>query len=327
MIRRGHAVEVRLYAEDPGNGFLPVTGRVLEWSAPRGAHLRLDAGVAAGSEVGIHYDPLLAKLIAWGSDREQSRRRMVQALTDLGLLGLATNREFLLAVLRHPRYRAGEITTHFIAEALPDWKPSADPHALRRRAIVATVFHAARRNGARAALPTLLAGWRSHRWRRAEQVWQVGDEALRVDYLATADGWRAAIGEEDHRVTVLNDADALTVEIDGWCARYAIRVDGDATWVRDADGATCLVAAPRFPSVDDEDEAGVCEAPMPGKVVQVLVEAGQAVAKGASLVILEAMKMEQTLAAPAAGVVLAVHVAAGDQVDAGATLVELEAGE
>ncbi len=323
----GHAVECRLYAEDAAHDFLPATGTVVEWDVPDLPHVRVDAGVAAGSPVGIHYDPLLAKVITWGPTRAEANLRMIGALRRLGVQGLTTNRDFLLAVLRHPRYAEGALSTHFVPTHLADWRPSVDGAAVADRAVAAALFDAAGRADGRALMPALRAGFRNNPWRRAEAIYAVDGEAVRVDYAARRDGgWDAAVGEDDRVVRVVaRDGAALTLDLAGRQRTFHVVVRGDHRFVRDLDGSSVLVVQPRFPDADAAEAEGGCTAPMPGRVVQVLVEAGQRVARGAALVVLEAMKMEHTLTAPEDGVVATVRCAEGDVVDAGAVLVELEA--
>ena len=125
--RNGHAVECRLYAEDAARGFLPAAGRVLLWHAPHGPGVRVDSGVEAQTDVPIYYDPMIAKLSTWGTDREQARRRMAQALRETAVLGLTTNLAFLIELMEHPAFAAGETHTGFLAEHFPDWRPAAPP--------------------------------------------------------------------------------------------------------------------------------------------------------------------------------------------------------
>ncbi|MCB9525550.1 MAG: ATP-grasp domain-containing protein [Myxococcales bacterium] len=327
IARKGHAMECRLYAEDPGGGFLPATGRLLEWAPPEGPGVRVDAGVVEGSEVGIHYDPLLAKLITHGPDRDTALWRMLGALRRLGCQGVTTNRDFLVAVLRHPAFRAGTYTTHFIPDHLGGWAPQVRPAILGRRAVAATLFEVLAGQG-RGPVPGLRPGWRNNPFGPEQREWLVGEQRLRIPYRATdgAGGFEVILDGRALAARAHREGDrGLALELSGVTRRFVVVVDGNRRLVRDADGQSVLVAAPRFPEAEAIDDMGGCVAPMPGKVVRVLVAPEQTVAKGQALVILEAMKMEQMLQAPHAGTVTDVRCEEGAQVDAGAVLVVVEA--
>ena len=312
---RGHAIECRLYAEDPAADFRPATGRILEWSPPAG--LRLDAGVTRGSEVGIDYDPLLAKLVVHAETRDEARLLAVAGLRRLGVQGVTTNRAFLADVLRHPVFAAGEATTHFVAEQLPGWQPAPlDPELV----LAAAVFDAEARRAASPLLPALRSGWRNNPFRPSRVAFLDGETRHEVEYETGRDGYSFA-GRAVRVVRV--EGDALTLDIDGRRRTFHVVADGDRRWVRVGLAQASLVVEARFPEAEADDAGGGCVAPMPGRVVQVLVSVGDEVVAGAPLVVLEAMKMEQTMTAAEGGAVVAVRCAVGDVVDAGAVLVEV----
>jgi acetyl-CoA carboxylase biotin carboxylase subunit len=329
----GHAIEARLYAEDPEAGFLPATGRVVLWVEPRLPGVRIDSGVAAGSEVGIHYDPLLAKIVAHGESRSDARRRLVQALRGLGVGGVTTNRDFLVAVLEHPAFEAAEIDTHFLDRHLPPASRGRprDTAAERTHAIVAAIHAHQGRRGTGPLPPSIPSGWRNNRWRPQEVGYQLGRGAdaptLEVRYVAGAPGrFQVEVGGDSSEVALLDAAgDTLTLEIDGVRRRYAVAVEGERSFVHDPAGSTELAEVPRFPSPRTQELAGGCLAPMPGVVRQVKVSPGDRVEEGAVLLVLEAMKMEHQLVAHAAGIVKEVRVEEGQMVDPDAVLVVVEA--
>jgi acetyl-CoA carboxylase biotin carboxylase subunit len=315
---RGHAIEVRLYAEDADAGYLPTTGTVRDWYLPDLAGLRVDAGVETGSEVGIHYDPMLAKIIAHAATRRDAIAVLRSALAGASMAGLTTNRDHLHRVLGHPAFGAGELDTHFLdhhGAALRPVPPS--PARIRAAAIAATVVaHHARRGG---PLPHVEPGWRNVPFADQTVTYSLGERTIEVGYrnlgagqlAVTVDGEASVV----RGVAVRELSPAIRevgFEDDGHRVRRRVVSDGPR-WTVDG---LVLVEAPRFPDAAVATVAGGLIAPMPGKVVQVLVEAGQAVVAGATLLVLEAMKMEHTVRAPEDGVVSALHVAAGDQVDA-----------
>ena len=325
LSQHGAAVEARIYAEDPASGFLPATGRLVDWHIPPMPGLRVDAGVETGSEIGIHYDPMLAKVIAHGRDRLEATQRLVRALQTASMLGVKTNRAFLVELLSHPEYIAGHIDTHFIDR---HWGPlpSELPHAerLRHAAIVATVAGLVDRRGERRVLPSLAGGWRNNPSQRQVVGYSAGDSSVEVAYEERGGRLLARVGDVDADVAVVDRAGiALTLEVDGVRRAFRVARDGAHVWVQGMDGVTHLSELPRFPEGADHAAEGGCHAPMPGKVLRVHVAEGDTVTAGQTVVTLEAMKMEHAVTAPVAAVVARVLVQVGDQVEADAPLVEL----
>jgi acetyl-CoA carboxylase biotin carboxylase subunit len=327
----GHAIEARLYAEAPERDFLPATGRLALWAPPAVPGVRWDSGVEQGSEVSVHYDPLLAKVIAHGPSRAVATDRLRAALRGLAVGGVATNRDFLLAVLAHPQFAAGAIDTHFIDRHLPAPARAAvrDPAVDRIHAIAAAIDgHQRRRAAGDSPLPpSIPSGWRNNRWRPQDAVFLCGGERIEVQYVAEADGsFTVACGERGGRVLCLDwHPTAMALEIDGVRRRFAVAVDGDTTYLHGPLGGATLVEQPRFAVRGGDELMSGCLAPMPGIVRQVLVKPGDKVTKGTVMVILEAMKMEHPLTANAPATVTAVRVEVGQMVDPDAVMVVLEA--
>ncbi|HSQ00270.1 MAG TPA: biotin/lipoyl-containing protein, partial [Candidatus Dormibacteraeota bacterium] len=329
----GHAIEARLYAEAPARDFLPATGRLALWQPPALPGVRWDSGVERGSEVSVHYDPLLAKVIAHGATRAIATDRLTAALRGLAVGGVTTNRDFLLAVLAHPEFRAGAIDTHFIDRHLPAAAREAarDAEADRIHAIAAAIDgHQRRRAAGGSPLPeSSPSGWRNNRWRPQDVAFAIGEERIEVHYVAeTDDSFTVACGERGGRVLCMQrSADAIVLEIDGVRRRFAVAVDGDTVHLHGSLGGATLVEQPRFASRAGDELMSGCLAPMPGIVRQVLVKAGDRVEKGTVMVVLEAMKMEHPLTANAPATVTAVRVEVGQMVDPDAVMVVLEATE
>ncbi len=320
----GAAIEVRLYAEDPAAGFLPQSGRVVDWNLPAAEGLRVDSGVEAGSEIGIHYDPMLAKIITSGESRALALQRMRRALRSLSVQGVTTNRDFLLRVLDHPAFIAGDIDTHFIdrhlQEELGEGVPEPDE---QRAAIAAALAEQQMRDGRRVLLPGIPSGWRNNYHTPQWVEYAVGDRDLRVEYRHLGHNrFTVWTGEEERGVRVVSwDFPELTLEEGPHRWRARISFDGDRTFVHNSQFSVGLQRKPRFPDKSKEIPAGGCIAPMPGKVVELRVAEGESVKAGQVLLIMEAMKMEHTVTAPQDGTVAEVSVVAGDQVDADALLI------
>jgi len=320
----GAAVEVRLYAEDPAAGFLPQSGKVVDWDLPPAEGLRVDSGVEAGSEVGIHYDPMLAKIITSGENRPLALQRMRRALRSLSVQGVTTNREFLLRVLDHPAFIAGDIDTHFIDRHLQDELGDGPAEADEQRAaIAAALADQQRRDRDRVVVPDVPSGWRNNYHTPQSVEYVVGEREVRVDYRHLgADRFTVWTGEEARNVRVLSwEPPLVTLEEGAHRWRARISVDGDRTYVHTSQFSIGLVRKPRFPDKSQAVPPGGCVAPMPGKIIELRVAEGDSVQAGQVLMIMEAMKMEHSVTAPQDGTVGQILVTAGDQVDADALLV------
>ena len=320
----GAALEVRLYAEDPASGFLPQSGRVVDWHLPAAEGLRVDSGVETGSEVGIHYDPMLAKIITSGESRALALQRMRRALRSLSVQGVTTNREFLLRVLDHPAFIAGEIDTHFIDRHLQDELGVGAAEASEQRAaMAATLAEQQTRESERVLVPGVPSGWRNNFHTPQWVEYALGDRDLRVEYRHRGEQrFTVWTGDSEREVRVVSwEPPELTLEEGSHRWRARISFDGDSTYVHSLQFSIGLQRKPRFPDKSLDVPAGGCVAPMPGKVIELRVAEGDTVQAGQVLMIMEAMKMEHTVTAPQDGTVAQVLVSAGDQVDADALLV------
>ncbi|MBS0325294.1 MAG: acetyl-CoA carboxylase biotin carboxylase subunit [Proteobacteria bacterium] len=344
LAHHGHAIEARIYAEDPERGFLPSIGRVAHWRMPAGSsRVRVDTGFRAGDTVTPFYDPMLAKVIAWGEDRDRARQRLLAALDGCEVVGVATNTGFLERVIGHAAFASARLDTGLIdahRDALLPPPAPASPQVLIAAAVGEFVRIRNEIRGTPRVAPAEPAGTdRWSPWNTVDAWWN----ASAMHHLAFR--FADALGVHECRIRPRGDgcaaievdaAPAADVRFEERAGRLRIDVAGDAfdaTVV--ADGEVRAVhakgARTRLRNVDPLAQAGIVEehggrltAPMAGTVVAVLVKPGDAVAKGAPLIVLEAMKMEHTIAAPAVGRVVAVHFGVGDRVGDGASLVELD---
>ncbi len=330
----GAAIECRLYAEDSAAGFLPSTGRLADFHWAGGEGLRLDAGVEAGAEIGVHYDPMLAKVIARGATRAEATRRLVLALRRMAVSGVRTNQELLLRVLEHPAWASGALSTHFIEEhreALLGASPQAEAWAARALVAATLAGHEARR-ASQPHLPHLEPGFRNNFVRPQEARWRRGEAEVRVRHRNLGGG-RLEVGVGEASASVYRVVRWAAPELRWEDAAGVVRAarvvwDGPRCFVHEATGGASveLELLPRFPEPGAGEVAGGLVAPMPGQVLQVRASAGDVVEAGQVLVVLEAMKMEQPVLAPEAGVVEEVRVSVGDQVEVGAVLVVVASG-
>ena len=328
----GHAVEARLYAEDVPAGFLPCTGTLHRFAIPAGPGVRVDAGYGDGTVVGPHYDAMLAKVIAHGRTRDEAIRRLDRALAGARLHGVTTNRDLLLGILREPEFRAGQTDTGYLTRHDPAVLGSGPPpRVIAVHAAVAALAGQVANRAAAPVLGTLPSGWRNVPSAPNRVTFSAGEDYT-VGYRLH--GRQAAISEADilvngeplgGRVAVVRAApDAVDLEVDGVRRGYRVHrvstAGGTEVYVDGPDGSTALAERPRFTDPAAQARGGSLLAPMPGVIVRVLATPGAAVTAGQPLVVLEAMKMEHTVAAPSDGVVAEVATAAGEQVEAGQVL-------
>jgi propionyl-CoA carboxylase alpha chain len=319
----GHAIEARLYAEDPGSDYQPQSGTPTAFDVPgvnaefdllNRPGLRVDSGFLAGNEVTTHYDAMLAKVVAWAPDREQAARRLADALAKARIHGVTTNRDQLVATLRDGAFLAGEVSTAFLDER-PAATSTNDPGAAAAAAAIALAEQGRRDRTVQRGIPVA--------WRNVPSQPQVTEfevstgstSGVRVEWTHGRTGYLVA----GHDV-VAASPDRVTLATDGVTTTYDVAVNGDRVEV-DAPGRHVrLRRVPRFVDPAAAAAAGSLLAPMPGTVVSVLVAEGDPVEAGAPVLVLEAMKMQHTVSAPASGTVTEIDVKAGMQVAAGEVL-------
>ncbi|MEY7971442.1 biotin carboxylase N-terminal domain-containing protein [Saccharomonospora xinjiangensis] len=320
---RGHAIEARLYAEDPRAGWRPCGGTLhrfevgkvrAEFTVPDRHGIRLDSGVADGTVVSTHYDPMLAKVIAWGPDRTSAARMLAGALASARVHGPVTNRDLLVAVLRHPDFLAGDTHTDFLTRHARDLLATGpDEDAVRLSALAAALADAEYNRSRARALAALPPAWRNVPSAPQAKTYRHGGDEHTVRYTATRSGLApvddpgvtvAAVTPE--HVVLRRDGVRRTFRV----ARYPGQVVVDSPL-----GSVSLTPVPRFAGHRAELADGSLVAPMPGTVSRLSVSVGDVVRAGQPLLWLEAMKMEHRIAAPADGVVTSLAVTEGAQVE------------
>jgi geranyl-CoA carboxylase alpha subunit len=323
----GHAIEARLYAEDPQRNFLPQSGTLIDWRPAAGEGVRIDHGLRSAAIVSPFYDAMLAKVIAHGATREEARRRLIAALEDTVALGLTTNRSFLVAMLRHPAFAAGAATTAFVDRyfaAASDAKPGQEPDRGTLALASVLLFEARSQVAANTTAPA--QNWSS----TGMAIWPMRLTFGNIHYpvritAAGTDQYLVALGSEMIELAIIaREEGAVRFAAFGVqrSARYALHddmlyldFDGEAYALRD----TTLAAA----DAARRDGSSRLLAPMNGAIVSVLAKPGDAVAKGQRIVVLEAMKMQHELIAARDGTIGKILVKPGDQVATRQLLVEL----
>lgn len=333
---QGHSIEARLYAEDPARDFMPAVGTLRRFRVPDGEGIRVETGVVDGSEISPFYDPMVAKVVATAATRGEAARKLAQVLRGAEIHGLVTNRELLVRVLEHKEFLAGKTDTHFLTRHDPAGLSTslAEGEAEGWQAAAgALALQAARRSEA-PVLASLPSGWRNNRTYLAETELQVqgsGDErVVKVGY-----GWRHGkllleVDGERIEDAVLEEcsAESVRMAIGGVTRTYRVDIEDASTsgavYVDSSLGASAFEEVERFPLPEDQIAAGSLVAPLPGVVNEVKVSVGDMVSAGASLLVIESMKMLHHVEAPADGKVSEVMVEVGGHVEAGTVLVVVD---
>jgi propionyl-CoA carboxylase alpha chain len=327
----GHSIEVRLTAEDPAQGYMPMTGTFHRFELPAAAGLRVDTGITSGSAISPHYDSMVAKVISHGTDRLDAIRRLHRALTEARVHGPVTNLEQLRQILVDPRFVSGDIHTGFLDDDACITPVEVDDETLIATALTIQATH-------RAEATTwnfTPSGWRNNPAVAHSLQMRVGDREVEVRYQLGKDHHFEVIENGVGRAVPITqwsaDPSGATINVDGISQRYQIDLvpdlQGTLAYAHGPHGSQRLIIQPRFPDADLAGAAGSLTAPMPGAIRRVYVSVGDRVTAGTPLLALEAMKMEHQVLAPGDGVVAEVMIEVGAQVDTGQTLLRLEDSE
>lgn len=322
----GYAIECRLYAEDPGNGFLPGSGTVSEWIPFEAEGLRYDSGVEPGSEISIYYDPMISKVTAWAQDRITAIKRLEYALRKTVCSGLPTNQKFLIDVLGRDDFKAGYYDTHYIENRLSAQELAFLSEESVIKAVLASVaVKSLSELSGRKILKALPHGWRNNFYAPQTASFSFRDRIIPASYMYRGDRLEISInGAEYITLPMLQPDGTLHLEINGMLETFRVSVEGNRFFVHHFNHPQIfLELQDRFPDVSKSEEAGGYVSPMPATVVKVLVQKGDAVKNGQSLIILSSMKMENTVSASEDGTVEDIFVAEGENIEAGRILLQI----
>ena len=322
----GHAIEARLCAENPAQGFLPTPGTIDVWAPATGEGVRFDSGVESGSEVSIDFDTMIAKVIVKAPTRREAASRLARVLETTRLQGITHNRDFLVSVLRSPEFLRGDTSTDFIERVAPARERSFSDEDLALAATAAALQARALRRTSAKVLASVTAGFRNSVMPPERVDYLVGERRLKLEYRAQRDGSLVvSVDGSARRTRVLRSSGAdIDLEVDGRRSALAITSVGARRLVHGEFGDVELIELPRFAVAGPVQAGGALKAPMPGRVLAISVAPGESVVRGQLLMVLEAMKMEHRITAPADGIVQAIRVAEGEQVANGALLAVLD---
>ncbi|MCY1315110.1 Acetyl-/propionyl-coenzyme A carboxylase alpha chain [compost metagenome] len=334
---RGHAIEARIYAEDPDDGFLPSTGRLIHLSTPsESKHVRVDTGVEQGDEITPHYDPMISKLIVWDENRQMALTRMRNSLGDFQIVGVRNNVEFLSRLVTCPSFAKAELDTSLIERETQHLFPAKEKIVAEAWLFAALAqllserLEAASYSGVDRDSPwRMLDNWRLNGTDIRELRLRLNEDSETVGARTSADGWELILGGNSVQVQAeFTRSGSISAKIGNRHMSATAVLSSEFTHIFLDGGYFPFVRIdPLIGSVQSEDASGDLRAFMPGRIIALLVEPGITVEKGTPLLIMEAMKMEQTLSAPASGAIKAFHCDVGDQVSAGDELIQFEVGK
>ncbi len=326
----GYAIEVRLYAEDPSNDFLPVTGTVQRFEPPVVDGLRVESAVESGSAISIFYDPMIAKIIVWDNTRRAAHRKMQYVLRNLVCLGTTTNQDFLLHILENSEFQQGLYDTHFIKNKLDVSEMSTkDAADINYVCITATLNGWNERNQKRTLLKSLPSGWRNNFYEHQFEDFTYNETDIKVKYRHQNGQFEFVIGEATHTVELIKATNNhLRIEIDGLQYGFNLAVktlNSNVSYFvhNEQIGTVHLSQKERFPAKESEAIKGGYIAPMPSQIIKILVKEGQEVKAGEGVIVLSSMKMENTIEATADGTVEEIYTTEGANVEAGFLLMKI----
>jgi propionyl-CoA carboxylase alpha chain len=318
----GHALEVRLYAENPNNDFLPETGKIVCYEPYKNKSIRWDSGVQKGYEVGTNFDPMLSKVISWAPNRTDACLQLATALEKSCIGGVKTNKDFLVECIRHPEFLAGNTTSDFIEIQSPNRKKVLNDHDKNNLMIAGALWISQTNIKNKNKLRFIKHSWTNGRLPHQNISFQFENEIHQIKYSYINKG---SISILEKNVEIISfDNEMLECVIDDIRSQYQIYRDEDRLFVFDSFNDIQLKVLPRFVDPSTSSIEGGLLAPMPGKISEVLIKKDQKVKAGQSLMIIEAMKMEQTIKSPNAGKISKIMVKKGQQVENGESLLVID---
>ena len=322
----GYAIEARLYAEDPSNDFLPVTGSIFQFDSPNINGLRVESSIESGSAITIHYDPMIAKIIVHDKDRESAQRKLKYVLRNMNCLGITTNQDFLLSICNNSDFENGKYNTHFIEENPALINKNKDAEKLNLAALGATLFDWKNREEKRTLLNAIPSGWRNNFYSPQAETFHYKEEPIKVTYRTVTIGFEFNINNSSYNAKIISrDHNQIQIEINGVQHEFTIiKKAGNFYINNEITGNVVFNQQERFPEIIKEKQKGSYESPMPSQVIKLLVKEGDKIKSGEGLIVLSSMKMENTILADEDGTVEEVFTIEGENIEAGHLLMKIK---
>jgi len=327
---KGYSIELRLYAENPENNFLPETGIIHLFSVPKINGFRLESTVKSGSEISIYYDPMIAKLIVTGNNRLQALSKMKYVLENLVCLGVTTNQRFLLELMKHQDIINGEYNTHFIQNEFGQHISfDTSVEFLHECMICASLYQWNLRQQKRTLLTHLPSGWRNSPYQDQFDKYSYKEDEYLVNYKSTNNDFHFTISENEYIINdLVIEGNSVQFTSNGIRKKFSIATDKDSVYIHHPQASSIRIELQaRLPLQDSEDEKGSYIAPMPSQVISVLVKKGDQVTSGTALIVLSSMKMENTITAHEDGIVQDVYVTSDQSIPSGTELINIKSVE
>ena len=326
---KGYALELRLYAENPENNFLPSTGTIVDWNLPNLDGIRVDAGVENGVEISVYYDPMIAKIIAYAENRYDAIRKMNYALDQLRCQGLKTNQRFLSALISNPYFIKGEYDTHFLNEK---FNIETNLFLTKKSKIEASLalllFRWNQRKKENRLLKGIKSGWRNNFFQAQKEIHICDDEIFELDYtFQDKNEFEVKIDNQNYQVVLKHYCSKeIRLAIDAIESTFYIASDNEGNYYvhHPTEASIHIKVKSRYPEVVQEKMKGGYEAPMPGEIFKILVNEGDNVIEGNPLLILVSMKMENTIVASESGKIQEIYISEGETVQSGKLLLKIE---
>lgn len=325
-----HAIEVRLYAEDPANNFMPANGKILTWHAPQMDGLRYDTGIESGSEISTFYDPMIAKVIAKGNNRQEAILKLLAALKEMVVTGFTTNKNFLIAILLNEDFQKGDFDTHFLDKKFK-YEGEKYPQETLDILTAALQMHRfkGRTNNTSSYASEVPAGWRNNPYRPQKEKYSFGGFEFPVEYTNRKGDITVSFAEKTFEVKSVksekNDPVFTTYEVNGIRRKFHFSQNGNQYFVHSPSlGQIVLSSVNPFPTTSEEEVKGGYAAPMPGEITKVLIKAGDKIKSGDALIKMISMKMETTIEAHEDAEVEEVFVTEKQFVEAGTLLIKMK---
>lgn len=322
----GYAVEVRLYAEDAGKNFTPVTGKVEMFEVPKMAGVRVESAIKSGSNISVFYDPMIAKIIAHGGDRAETLRKMSYLLRNTICTGTVTNQDFLLKIIEDERFLPGLYNTQFLDREFSYIVDNSIEVNLKVAAIASTVYAYEKRKNESKLLGSLPSGWRNSFYANQRDSYKVNDTSIDVEYRHINESLQVFVGENVYEVITIDSThNSLIIQVNGKRSKYFVSHIEDTYHVHNASiGNISLLKKERLPTKEKEKIEGGYDAPMPCSIIKVNVKVGSQVKKGEALLVLSSMKMESVIESSEDGVVEEVYVTEGQNIEAGYLMLKMK---